>query len=89
MKASTVEIEAPVDNIVEKFYFKICHNSKYNNFGVGSSTKSVATCPKFGEKGHMKRNWKSNWNSSDEELSEISTRKLPKWVTNKPIISDV
>ena len=37
----------------------------------------------------MKRKCKSNRNGSDGELSEISTRKLPKWVTKKPRISDV
>ena len=82
-------IEAPVKNIVEKFYFKISDNGKYNNSGVGSSTKSVTTCHKCGKKFHIKRKFISNRNGYDGELSDISTINLPKWVTKKPIISDV
>ena len=50
MKASTVEIEAPVNKIVEKVYIKISHNGKYNKSGVVSSTKSVSTCHKCGKR---------------------------------------
>ena len=71
LKAPTVEIEAPVKNNVEKFYFKNRHNGKYNNSVVGSSTKSVATCHKCGKKVHLKRNYKSNRNGSYWVLSKI------------------
>ena len=37
----------------------------------------------------MNRNCKSYRNVSDEKLSERSTRNLTKWVTKKPMISDV
>ena len=82
-------IEPPVNKVVNKVYFKSRQNVKVNNSGVGSSTKSVATCHKCGKKGHMKNNGKSNRNGSDWELSERSTQKLPNWVTKKPMISDV
>ena len=49
-----MEIEDPVKKAVEKVYFKIRHNGKDNNNGVGSSTNSVATCHKCGKKSHMK-----------------------------------
>ena len=35
LKASAVAIEDPVNNTVEKFYFKSQHNWKDNNYGVG------------------------------------------------------
>ena len=89
MKASTVVIEAPVNKIVDKVYFKSRHNRKYNNSGVGLYTKSVATCHKCVKKGHMKSNCKSNINGSYGGLSKRSTRKLPKWVTKKSMISDL
>ena len=39
--------------------------------------------------GHLKRNCKTNRNGSNGGFSKTSTRKLPKWVTKKPMISDV
>ena len=89
MKSSTVEVKDPVNNTVEKFNSKIRHNFKDINSVVVSSTKSVATCHKCGKKGHIKRNCKSNINGSDGGLSKRSTRELPKWVINKPVISYV
>ena len=82
-------IESPVNKTVEKVYCKIRHKGKDNKSGVGSSTKSDVTCHNCGKKGHLKRNCKSNRNGSNGELSKTSTRKLPKWVTKKPMISDV
>ena len=46
--------EDPVKNTVDKVDLKTHHNGKYNNSGVGSSTKSVATSHKCGKKGHIK-----------------------------------
>ena len=89
MMDSTVLIQAPVNKTVEKFYCEIRHKVKDNKSGVGSSTKSVITYHKCGKKGHLKRNCKFNKNGSDGELSKISTVKLTKWVTKKPLISDV
>ena len=89
LTASTVEIESPVNKTVEKFYCKIRHKRKDNKYGVGSSTKSDVTCHNCGKKGHLKRNWKSNRNGSNGELSKTSTRNISKWVTKKPMISDV
>ena len=43
LKASTVEIEDPVNKTLEKVYFKIHHNGKDHNYVVGSYKKSVAT----------------------------------------------
>ena len=86
MKAPTVVIEAPVNKTVDKFYFKNRYNGKDNNSGVGPSTKSVATFHQCGKKGHFKRNYKSNINGSDGRLSKRSTKKLPKWVTKKPML---
>ena len=85
----TVAIEAPVNNTVEKVYYKIHHKGKNNKSEVGSSTKSVVTCHKCDKRVHIKRNCKSNRNGSDGGISKISTRKLSKWVTKKPMISDV
>ena len=50
MKAFTVATGNPVNNTVEKVDFKIRHNGKDNNSGVGSSTKSVPTCHKCGKR---------------------------------------
>ena len=47
---STVAIESPVNNTVEKPYIKICHKGKDNKSVVGSSTKSVVTCHKCGKR---------------------------------------
>ena len=74
---------------VDKVYCKIRHKVKDNKSGVGSSNKSDVTCHNCGKRGHLKRNYKSNRNGSNGELSKTSTRKLPKWVTKKPMISDV
>ena len=71
-------IAAPVNKTVEIVYFKNPHNRKDNNSGVGSSTKSVATCHKCVKKCHIKMNRKSNINGSNGELSERSTRNLTK-----------
>ena len=87
--ASTVAIEYPVNKTVDKVYGKISHKGKENKSGVGSSTKSDVTCHNCGKKGHLKRNWKSNRNGSNERLSNTSIIKLPKWVTQKPMISYV
>ena len=57
--APTVEIGAPVNKTVDKFYFKSRHKGKENKSGLGSSTKSIVTCHKCGKKGHLKRNLKS------------------------------
>ena len=54
MKAYTVLNEDPVNNTVEKVDFKILHNGKYDNSGVGPSTKSVENCHRCGKKSHMK-----------------------------------
>ena len=43
LKASTVTIEDPVNKTVEKIYFKIRYNGKYNRYVVRSYTKSFAT----------------------------------------------
>ena len=64
-KASTMETEDTFNKTVEKVYFKIRHNGKYNNSGLGSSTKSVATCHKCVKKSHMKSNCKYNRYGSD------------------------
>ena len=50
MMASNVEIEAPFNKTLEKVYYKIRHIGKDNKSGVGSSTKSVATCYKCGKR---------------------------------------
>ena len=89
LTASNVEIESPVNKTVEKFYCKIRHKGKENKYGVGSSINSALTCHKCGKKGHLERNSKSNRNGFNGELSKTSTRKLPKWVTKNPMISDV
>ena len=85
----TVAIESPVNNTAEKVYCKTDHKGKDNKSGVGSSTKSVVTCHKCDKRGHMKKNCKSNRNGSDGRIYKISTIKFPKWVTKKPMISDV
>ena len=51
MMASTVTIESPVNQTIDKVSNKSYHKGKYKNSGVGSSTKSVATCHKCGKKG--------------------------------------
>ena len=56
LMASTVAIESPVNNNVEKVYCKILHKGKDNKSGVGSSTKSYVTCHNCGKMGHLKRN---------------------------------
>ena len=84
--ASNVTIESLLNNTVEKVYCKICHKGKDNKSGVGSSTKSVVTCHKCVKKGHLKSNYKFNKNGYNGELSNKSTRKLPKWVTKKSVI---
>ena len=56
MMDSVGEIEDPVNKTLEKDYCKSRHNGKYNNSGVRSSTKSVATCQRCGQKVHLKRN---------------------------------
>ena len=89
MTASTMAIESPVNNTVEKVYCEIRHKEKDNKSGVGSSTKSDVTCHNCGKRGNFKRNFKSNRNGSNAELSKTSTRKLPKWVTKRPVISDI
>ena len=89
LTASNVAIESPVNKTVEKVYCKIRHKGKDNKSGVGSSTKSDVNFCNFGKRGHLKRTFKSNRNGSNWKLSKTSTRKLPKWVTKKPVISDV
>ena len=74
---------------MEKVYCKICHKGKDNKSGVGSSTKSYVNFHNCVKRIHLKRNYKSNRNGSHGGLSKTSTRKLPKWVTKKPVISDV
>ena len=73
---------------MEKVYCKFRHKGKDNKSGVGSSTKSHVTCHNCVKRGHLKGNCKSNRNGSNSELSKTSTRKLPKWVTKNPVISD-
>ena len=58
-------IEYPVNKTVEKVYCKRRHNGKDNEYGVGSSTKSVVTCNKNGKNGHLKSNCKPNINVSN------------------------
>ena len=89
MTDSTVEIVSPVNKTVEKVYCIIRHKGKDNKYIVGSYTKPAVTCRNYGRRGHLNSNCKSNRNGSNGELSKTSTRKLPKWVTNKPVISDV
>ena len=89
LTAYIVVIEYLVNKNVEKFYCKIRHKGKYNKSGVGSSSRSDVTCHNCGEKGHLKRNCKSNRNGSNGGLSKTSTRNFPKWVTKEPMISDV
>ena len=89
LTASTVAIESQVNKTVEEVYCKIRQKGKDNKSGVGSSTKSGVTCHSCGKKGHSKSDCKSNRNGSNGVLSKTSTRKLPKWVTKKPMISDV
>ena len=84
-----MEIESPVNKNVEKVYCKILHKGKDNKSGVGSSTKSDVTCHNCGKRGHLKRNCKTNRNVYNGELSKTPTRKLPNWVSKKPMISDV
>ena len=84
--ASTAVIENPFNKTMEEFYFKNHHKGKHNESVVGSYSKSVATCHKCGKKCHSKGNLKSNRNSSCGELSEKSTRKLPKWIIKRPMI---
>ena len=67
-------IEDPVNKTVEKFDIRRLHNGKDNKSGVGSSTRSVATCHKCGKK--YIRNCKSNISGSDGSLFVISTRKF-------------
>ena len=86
---STVAIESPVNKTVEKVYGKIRHKGKDNKSGVGSSTKSDVACHNCGKRGHLKRNYKSNRNGSNGELSKTSRRNISKWVTKKPLISDI
>ena len=60
-----MEIEYQSRKTAEKVYFRILHNEKYNNSGVGSSTESVVTCHTCGNKGHLKINFKFKRNGSD------------------------
>ena len=71
------------------FYCKNHHKVKDNKSGVDSSTKSVVTFHKCVKSGYLKSNFKSNRNGYDGGLLMTSTIKLPKWVTKKPMISDV
>ena len=89
MTASTVIIESPVNKTMEKVYCKILQKGKDNKPGVGSSTKSDLTCYNCGKKCNLKINCKSNRNSYIGKFSKTSRRKIPKWVTKKPMISDV
>ena len=86
---STMAIESPVNKTVEKVYCTSRHKGKENKSRLGSSTKSDVTCQNCRKKGHLKSNCKFNINGSNGELSKISTRKLPKLITKKPMISDV
>ena len=52
--AFTLAIEAPVNNTVDKVYYKIHHKGKDNKSGVWSSTKLVVTCHKYDKRGHIK-----------------------------------
>ena len=63
-------IEDLLNNTVEKVYFKSRNNGKDKKSGLESSTKSVTTFHKCDKEGHTKRNFKSNRNGSDGELSE-------------------
>ena len=74
---------------MDKVYCKILHKEKDNKYGVGSSTKSDVTCHNCGKRGHLKRNYKTNRYGFNWDLSKTSTRKLPKWVTKKPMILDI
>ena len=87
--ASTMENESLFNKTVEKVCCKIRHKGNKNKYRVGSSTKSDVTCHNCGKKVHLKRNCKSDRNGYNGELSKTSKRKLPKWVTKKPMISDV
>ena len=49
MMACNVAIESPANKTVEKFYCKIRHKGKDSKSGVGSFTKSVVTCHKYGK----------------------------------------
>ena len=51
LTASTVAIEDTVNKTVEKVDHKSRQNGKDNKSGVGSSTKSFATCHKCVKKG--------------------------------------
>ena len=75
--ASTVEIEYPFNKTAEKIYCKTRYKGKHNKSGIGSSTNSDVTCHNCGKMGHLKRNYKSNKNGSNAELSKTSTRNLP------------
>ena len=52
MMDSTVTIESPVNNTVEKVYCKSPHKGKDNKYGAGPSTESVVTCHKCGKNDH-------------------------------------
>ena len=82
-------IESLVNKTVEKVCCKIHHKGKENKSEVGSSTKSYVTCHNCGKRSHFKRNFKTDRNGYIEDLSKTTTRKLPKWVIKKPMISDV
>ena len=53
LMSSTAAIEYLVNKTMEKLYSKIRHKEKDNEYGVGSYTKSVATCHKCGKDCHF------------------------------------
>ena len=63
LKYFTVTIEDSVNKTVKKVYCKIRHNGKDDNSVSGLSTNSVVACHKFGKKGYIKKNFKSNVNT--------------------------
>ena len=84
-----MSIEDKFNKYVNQVYFKIRHSDKYIVFGGYSSTNSVVTFHKCGKNVHIQKYCKYNRNGSDGDSSETPTRKLQKWVTNKPIVSVV
>ena len=82
-------IQNSINKALKQFDFKSRRSGNGSGSGKGSSARSDITYHKCGKKGHIHNYCRSKGNGSSGNSSKKSTNELPKWVTKKPVVSDI
>ena len=74
---------------VKQVDYYSCLNVIFYGYGKREFSRSGVTCHKCRKKGCIKKDYIYNENGSSRDSSQETTRNLPEWVTNKPVVSYV